>query len=86
MSNVKLIDNFETVPESTNMPSCDQRFKSYGHCKLEDVSILDRSNCPDKFGLYAHFQKNSERTSNTKILENFVTFLTLGRTQNFDFS
>jgi hypothetical protein len=62
MSNVKLIDNFETVPESTNMPSCDQRFKSYGHCKLEDVSILDRSNCPDKFGLYAHFQKNSERT------------------------
>jgi hypothetical protein len=27
---------------------------------------------------------NSQGTLNTKILENFVTFLTLAKTQNFD--
>jgi hypothetical protein len=48
------------------------------------VSVLDRSNCLDKFGLYTHFQKNSERTTNAKILGNFVTFLTVGRTLNSD--
>jgi hypothetical protein len=51
--------------------------------KIWGVSVLDMSNCLDKFGLYAHFQKNSERTLNTKILENFVTFLMEGKTQNF---
>jgi hypothetical protein len=80
MSNVKVIYNFETFPESTNMPSYNQRFRSYGHWKLEEASVLDRSGRLDKLGLYAHFQKNSRRTPNTKILENFITFLTVGRT------
>jgi hypothetical protein len=30
------------------MPSYDQRFRSYGHWKLEKVSVLDRSNYPAK--------------------------------------
>jgi hypothetical protein len=31
---MKVIENFEIFPESTNTPSYDQRFRSYGHCKL----------------------------------------------------
>jgi hypothetical protein len=80
MPNVKATGNFETFLENTNTPSSDQRFRNYGHWKLEEATVLDRSNCPEKFGLYAHFQKNSERTLNTKIIGNFVTFLTVGRT------
>jgi hypothetical protein len=33
MSNVKAIGNFINFPESTNTPSYDQRFRSYGHWK-----------------------------------------------------
>jgi hypothetical protein len=51
MFNVKVIENFETFPQSTNMPSYDQRFGGYGHWKLEKVSVLDRSNCLGNFGL-----------------------------------
>jgi hypothetical protein len=29
--NRKVIENFETLPESINTPSSDQRFMSYGH-------------------------------------------------------
>jgi hypothetical protein len=29
--NIKVIDNFETFPESTNMSSSDQQFRSYDH-------------------------------------------------------
>jgi hypothetical protein len=47
-------------------------------------SVLDRSNCLDNFGFWAQFHKNSGWTLNTKILENFVSFLTVGKTQNFD--
>jgi hypothetical protein len=46
--------------------------------------FLNRSGYLDKFGLWAHFQKESGRTPNTKILENFITFITRGRTLNFD--
>jgi hypothetical protein len=48
------------------------------------VSVLVRSNCLDNFGLQAHFQTNSGETLNTKIPENFVSFLTVDRTQDFD--
>jgi hypothetical protein len=34
MHNMIVIDNFETFPEITNMPSSDQRLGSYDHCKL----------------------------------------------------
>jgi hypothetical protein len=81
-SNTRVIERFETFPERTNTPSSDQRFRSYGHWNLEEVSVLDRSNCLDKFGLWDHFQTIFGETVNTKILENFVTFLTVGRTQN----
>jgi hypothetical protein len=84
MSNVKVIGNFEMFPESTNMPLSDQRCRSYGHWNLGEVSVLDRSDHLQKFGLYTHFQKNFGGTLNTKILENFVTFLTVGKTLNFD--
>jgi hypothetical protein len=33
-SNVKVIENFETFLESTNMPLSDQRFRNYGNWKL----------------------------------------------------
>jgi hypothetical protein len=29
--NTKVIENFETFPESTNTPSSDQQFRSYCH-------------------------------------------------------
>jgi hypothetical protein len=82
--NIKVIENFETFLERKNMPSSNQRFRNYGHWKLWEVSVLDRSNYLDKFGLYTYFQKNSERTPNTKILENFISFLTVGKAQNFN--
>jgi hypothetical protein len=49
-----------------------------------EVSVLDRLSYLDKFGPSAQFQKNYGITLNTKILENFITLLTVGRTQNFD--
>jgi hypothetical protein len=41
-------------------------------------TTLDRLNYLDKSGLYAHLHKNSGETLNTKILENFIIFLTRG--------
>jgi hypothetical protein len=35
MHNIKVIDNFESFPESINTPSYNQQFMSYDHCKLE---------------------------------------------------
>jgi hypothetical protein len=31
---MKVIDNFDIFPESTNTPSYDPRFRSYDHCNL----------------------------------------------------
>jgi hypothetical protein len=31
---MKVIENFETFLKSMNMPSYDQQFRSYDHCKL----------------------------------------------------
>jgi hypothetical protein len=84
MSNIKVIENFETFPESTNMPSYAQQFRSYGHWKLEEASVLDRSGYLVKFGVDAHFQWGTGGDMNTRVLDNFITFLTKGRTQNSD--
>jgi hypothetical protein len=84
MSNVKVIENFETFLESTNMPSYDQRFKSYGHWKLEEASVLDRSGYLVKFIVGAYFQWGTGGAMDTRVLENFITFLMMGRTQNSD--
>jgi hypothetical protein len=84
MSNVKVIENFDTFPKSTNMLSYDQRFRSYGHWKLEEASVLDRSGYLVKFGVGAFFQWGTGGSMNIRVLENFITFLTMGRTQNFD--
>jgi hypothetical protein len=84
MSDVKVIENFETFPERTNMPSYDQRFRSYGHWKLEEASVLDRSGYLVKFRVDAYFQWGTRGAMNTRVLENLITFLTMGRTQNFD--
>jgi predicted phosphoadenosine phosphosulfate sulfurtransferase len=80
MFNVKVIDNFDTFPESAITPSYDQRFRSYSHWKLGKVSVLDRSCYLVKFGLYIHFYRKYGQNLNIKILENFITFLTMGRT------
>jgi hypothetical protein len=66
------------------MPSYDQRFRSYGHWKLEEASVLDRSGCLVKFGVDAYFQWVTGGAMNTRVLENFITFLMMDRTQNFD--
>jgi hypothetical protein len=44
MHRMKVIDNFEAFPESTNTPPFDQQFRSYDHCKLGCCwkSVLDR--------------------------------------------
>jgi hypothetical protein len=34
MHNIKVIENFDTFPESINTPSHDQQFRNYDHCKL----------------------------------------------------
>jgi hypothetical protein len=64
------------------MSSSDQWFRSYGHWKLGEVSILDRSGYLVKFGVYTYFQWITGGAMNTKALDNFITFLTMGRTQN----
>jgi hypothetical protein len=53
MHNIKVIDNFETLSESINTPSYDQRFRSYDHYKLSAAEnlFLDRSSYLNKFGL-----------------------------------
>jgi hypothetical protein len=48
------------------------------------VSVLNRSNCLANFWTLGHLQKNSSGTLNTKILENFISFLTMGRTLDSD--
>jgi hypothetical protein len=66
------------------MPSYDKQFRSYNHWKLGKASVLDRSGYLVKFGVYAYFQWRTGGAMNTKVLDNFITFLTRGRTQNFD--
>jgi hypothetical protein len=66
------------------MPSYEQRFRSYGHWKLKEASVLDRSGYLVKFGIGTYFQWGTVGAMNTRVLENFITFLTMGRTQNFD--
>jgi hypothetical protein len=84
MPNVKVIGNFETFLESTNIPSSGQRFRNYGHWNLGKVSVLDRSNCPHKSEFYAYIQRKSGRTRNTRVIENFIDFLTMGKILNSD--
>jgi hypothetical protein len=50
---------------------------------LLEISFQNRLSYLDKFGLYAYFQWRTGRAMNTKVLENFLTFLTVGKTQNF---
>jgi hypothetical protein len=66
------------------MPSYDQRFRSYDHWKLEEASVLDRSGYLVKFGVDAYFQWGTGGSMNVRVLENFIIFLTMGRTQNSD--
>jgi hypothetical protein len=33
---MKVVDNFGTFPKRINIPSYDQRFRSYDHCKFWD--------------------------------------------------
>jgi hypothetical protein len=40
---------------------------------------------PGKLRSWAHFQWKTDRTWNTKLIEHFITFLTRGRAQNFNF-
>jgi hypothetical protein len=83
-SNVKVIENFVNFSERIDVSSYDQRFRSYGHWKLEEASVLDRSGYLVKFGVGAYFQWGTGGAMNTRVLENFITFLTMGRTQNSD--
>jgi hypothetical protein len=68
-------------------PLYDQRYRSNDRLKLGCCwnSVLDRSIYLGKLGSWAHFQCKTDRTWNTNIIGHFITFLTRGRTQNFDF-
>jgi hypothetical protein len=44
-----------------------------------EISFQNRLSYLDKFRLYAYFQWRTRRAMNTKVLENFVTFLTVGK-------
>jgi hypothetical protein len=48
-------------------------------------SFLDRTRYLENFGIWAYFQWKTRRTLNTEVIENFITLLTKGRTQNFYF-
>jgi hypothetical protein len=48
-------------------------------------SVLDRLRYLGKFGIGAQFQWETGNTLNTGIIEHFLTFLTRGRTQGFNF-
>jgi hypothetical protein len=48
------------------------------------ISIWGGVSGLEKLEPYGHLQQNSGRPLNTKILENIITFLTRGRTQNSD--
>jgi hypothetical protein len=52
MHNTKVIENFETFPERTNMSPSDKGVKSYGHWNLEKASVLGRSNWLANFGFF----------------------------------
>jgi hypothetical protein len=49
---------------------------------LEISCFLDRSGYLGKFEISAHFQQITDKILNTKVIEPFITFLTIGRTQN----
>jgi hypothetical protein len=51
---------------------------------LLEISFQNRLRQLNKFGLYTYFQWIIGRAMNTKVLENFITFLTRDRTQGFD--
>jgi hypothetical protein len=61
-----------------------KRFRSYGHWKLEEASVLDRSGSLVKFRVDAYFEWGTGGAMNTRVLENFITFLTMGTTHNSD--
>jgi hypothetical protein len=43
MHNMKVIDNFETFPESIDAPSYDQQFRSYDHCNFGGGGVAGNS-------------------------------------------
>jgi hypothetical protein len=84
MSNVKVIDNFENSPESTNTLSSDQRLGSYGPWNLGRCQFWTDWTVWKKLDFKPTSKRILVEPLNIKILQNFVTFLTVGRTQNFD--
>jgi hypothetical protein len=83
---MKIVDNFETFPNSINTPSYGPRIRGSDLRKLGCSlnSVLDRSRYLGKFGIWAHFQWKTDRTWNIKIIDHFIAFLTRGRAQGFD--
>jgi hypothetical protein len=53
---------------------------------LEEPSVLERSGYLVKFRVDTYFHWETGGAMNTRVLENFITFLTMGITQNFDLS
>jgi hypothetical protein len=50
----------------------------------QNFLVSGQISCLHNSELYAYIQRKSERTPNTRVLENFITLLARGRTQNFD--
>jgi hypothetical protein len=65
---MKVIENFETFPESINTPSSYQRFRSYDHCKLGVLLkiISGQMYCLDKLDFKATSKGNMDKLRTPK--------------------
>jgi hypothetical protein len=87
MSNTRVIESFVTFLESTRISSYDQRFWSYDHFKLgvlPEISDFCTDQLSAQIWTLSLYPEEIWKNSKYRVLENFITFLTMGRTQNFD--
>jgi hypothetical protein len=84
---IKVVDNFDIIPASIYTPSPDKCYRSNGLWKTrgaaEISSFLDRSAKLMHFGVWAFIPEETEKTQNTKVVEDFTTFLRRGIAPNF---
>jgi hypothetical protein len=74
----KVVDNFDSSPESINTPLVDKQFRSNGLWNLRGAAgnsrFLDRLTRTDPFGIWVFIPSGNWGTQNTKIEGVFLTF------------
>jgi hypothetical protein len=86
-SHVKVIENFETFSGGANTPSSDKQFRSYGQWKLgvlPEISGFWTDQLSAQIWTLSLYPKEIWKKSKYGVLENFITFLMMGRTQDFN--